>query len=93
MRQTPTPLSILAFSLAMLQSPISAFPQGQDAKTDDGTAILTPTHLLSGHSRLVRCLAFAPNGVLASGGQDRLICLWSKEGKRIRCVDLRPDGG
>ncbi len=41
-----------------------------------GTATLTPTITLSGHSAAVRDLAYAPDGRLASGGADRLIHLW-----------------
>src|SRR5262249_48614502 len=28
------------------------------------------------HSSAVLCLAFAPDGLLVSGGQDRALCLW-----------------
>ena len=56
-------------------------------------SLLTPGRTLSGHSRLVRCLAFSPRGMLASGGQDRLIRLWSPNGDHVQRIDLRPGGG
>ena len=55
--------------------------------------ILTAWKTMGGHMRLVRCLAFAPDGTLASGGKDRLIKLWDRNGKPVRTIDLRPGGG
>ncbi len=79
-------------SVPLLTLALIASPQDRDAQSDGQAPLLTPAHTMSGHSRLVRCLAFAPNGVLASGGQDRLLCLWSQEGRRIRRIDLQPVG-
>ena len=58
-----------------------------------GKEYLTPLRTLTAHTWLVRCLAYAPNGLLASGGKDRRICIWSTKGKLVRRVDLRPSGG
>ncbi len=47
---------------------------------------------LSGHSRLVRSLAYSPQGILASGGQDQRICLWSRNGALLNAVTLPSSG-
>lgn len=55
--------------------------------------ILTEGCTLREHTRLVRCLDVAPDGSVATGGQDRLLCMWSERGELVHRVDLRPGGG
>jgi WD40 repeat protein len=63
-------------------------------------------HQLQGNRRLVRCLAFSPDGrTLATGGADRLVLLWDvATGKQLStiktnslfnvvCLTFSPDGG
>ncbi len=79
---------LLGFAMALCVSPASV--QGQK---DVGVDVISEWKTLSGHERLVRCLAFAPDGTLVSGGQDRLVISWSAEGKLLHKVDLAPGGG
>jgi WD40 repeat protein len=59
--------------------------------------------VLQGHSRPVRCLVFSPRGgLLATGGQDHTVRLWSTEGRAqrtllghegpVRCLAVSPNG-
>ncbi|MBX9789856.1 MAG: protein kinase [Pirellulales bacterium] len=63
-------------------------------------------HQLPGNRRLVRCLAFSPDGqTLATGGTDRLVLVWNVvTGAQLRvintgtlfnvvCLTFSPDGG
>lgn len=76
--------------LALTMAAFAAAPGG--AAQEPGEGLLAPERTLRGHTRLVRCLAYSSEGVLASGGQDRLLCLWSGEGERLHRIDLRPSG-
>ncbi len=77
----------LFFTLAIA---VSAVLPAQDAPTEP---LLEKWKTMKGHKALVRCLAFAPDGTLASGGQDRLIKLWAQNGDPVRTIDLWPVGG
>ena len=62
--------------------------------TSGGQTRLTPYRTLEGHSLRVRCLAYSPMGVLATGGQDRRICLWADDGRRlVRREVIQPGAG
>jgi WD40 repeat protein len=49
-------------------------------------------HVLSGHTNTIRALAFCPDGLLASGADDRTIRLWDVE-KEIELRTYRGHGG
>ncbi len=73
---------------------LATFLWDQTASASETPAsVLETWRTLSGHKALVRCLAFASDGRLASGGQDRLINVWSAEGNLLHSIDLRPGGG
>ena len=69
---------------------IAALPASQPAASD---SLLSEWKTLSEHKARVRCLAFAPDGRLVSGGMDRLVCQWSAQGELVERIDLRPGGG
>ena len=81
--------------LITLAITMAAAVSSQDVPGQDAAAkpLLVEWQTMAGHKALVRCLAFAPDGTLASGGQDRLLKLWARNGDPIRTVDLWPVGG
>ena len=74
----------------LLALAITAVPAPQTAAPD---SLLSEWKTLSEHKARVRCLAFAPDGRLVSGGMDRLVCQWSAQGELVERIDLRPGGG
>ena len=86
--------ALLCTAPVLAQQPTSRPATWRTSWTPSGCKeYLTLSRTLTEHTWLVRCLAYAPNGLLASGGKDRLICIWSPKGKLVRRVDLRPGGG
>ena len=81
----------LAFATFCAGATPSVEPGGDEAGPPD--SFLGEWRTLRGHVGLVRSLAFSPDGLLASGGQDRLLCLWDPEGKQVHAIDLMPGGG
>ncbi len=50
-----------------------------------------PVAALGGHEESVRCAAFSPDGaILATGGEDATIRLWSMPDGTTHCDPLRP---
>lgn len=55
---------------------------------------LALTATLRGHTSLVRCAAWAPDGAtLATGGSDRTLRLWDPETGKARAIHEFPRGG
>jgi WD40 repeat protein len=76
----------MTMTLSLVAVALTFLPSGL---TETSSAnVLRPWRTLRGHSRLVRCLAYAPDGRLASGGQDRRICLWDSGGKALHHFEI-----
>jgi WD40 repeat protein len=71
-----------------------AVNHGRDVRLWDLSAEGGPRLLrtLTGHSRPIRCLAFAPRGrLLAGGGEDRRVMLWDLEHNRETALRSHTD--
>lgn len=75
-------LHLAAIALAYLTPLVAQRLVAQEPATK-AEPLLTASKTMAGHTRLVRCLAYAHDGRLASGGQDRRINLWSRDGRLL----------
>jgi hypothetical protein len=67
------------------QAAASAAPDATIKLWDPGSG--KPIADLMGHRGTVRALAFAPNGTLASGGDDTLVKVWNPAGQELFTIE------
>ena len=83
----------VAFAILSVTLPAAAQEQTAPETPPEPFRVSLVSHsTLEGHTLRVRCLKYSETGVLASGGKDRVICLWSTEGELREKVQLAPEG-